>query len=98
MVRWETVGLLVGHGCLLLGLRCDVRTSCLRPKGLKGSCFELFGDNPESSVVATFQLAQSGWVQSGLPGWGSIVNRALVTGPIDLKELVFTPVSPFGGK
>ncbi len=30
MVRWETVGILVGHGGLLLGLRCDARNSRLQ--------------------------------------------------------------------
>ncbi len=29
MIRWETIGLLVGHSGLMLGLRCDARDSRL---------------------------------------------------------------------
>ncbi len=74
VIRWETVGLLVGHGSLLLGLRCNARGSRLYPEGLKRDGFELSGDDAESSVLAAFQLVQSGWGQPGLPGWGSVVD------------------------
>ncbi len=67
MVHWETMGLPVGHGGLLLGLRCDTRDSRLYPEGLKRCGFELTGDDAESSVLAAFQLVQSGWGQPGLP-------------------------------
>ncbi len=98
MIHWETMGLLVGHGSLMLGLRCNARDSRLCPEGLKRGGFELSGDDAESSVLAAFQLVQSGWVQPGLPGWGSVVDNTEMKGPIDLEELVFPPAPPFGGK
>ncbi len=73
VIRWETVGLLVGLGGLLLGLGCNARDSRLYPKGLKRVGFELSGDDEESSVLAAFQLVQAGWGQPGLPGGGSVV-------------------------
>ncbi len=74
MIRWETVGLLVVHSSLLLGLRCNALDSRFYPEGLKRGGFELSGDDAESSVLAAFQLVQSGWGQPGLPGWGSVVD------------------------
>ncbi len=59
------MGLLVGHGSLLLGLRCNALDSRLYPEGLKRGGFELSGDDAESSVVAAFQLVQSGWASQG---------------------------------
>ncbi len=91
-------GLLVGHGGLLLGLRCDALGSRLYPEGLKRGCFELSCDYAESSVLAAFQLVQFGWGQPGLPGWGSVVNDSVVKGSIDFEELIFPPALPFGGK
>ncbi len=73
---------------LVVGLRCDTRDSRLYPEGLKRCGFELTGDDAESSVLAAFQLAQSGWGQPGLPGWGSVVHKTEMKGPIDLEELV----------
>ncbi len=90
------MGLLVGHGGLLLSLRCDARDSPLYPGGLKRGGFELSADDAESSVLAAFQLVQSGWGQSGLPGWGSVVENTEVRGSIDFKGLVFPPAPPFG--
>ncbi len=90
VVQWETVGLLVGHGDLLLGLRCDARDSRVHSGGLR-SCFELSGDNPECSVLAASHIVQLGWGQPGLPGLGSVVECTEVKGPIDLEELVFPP-------
>ncbi len=55
------MGLLVGQGSLLLNLRCNARDSRLYPEGLKRGGFELSGDDSESSVLAAFQLVQSGW-------------------------------------
>ncbi len=72
------MGLLVGHGGLILGLCCDARDPRLYPEGLKRGGFELSGDDAESSVLAAFQLAQSGWGQPGLPGWGSVDYKKLV--------------------
>ncbi len=92
------MGLLVGHGSLLLNLRCNARDSCLYPEGLKKGGFELSGDDSESSVLAAFQLVQSSWGQPGLPGWDSVNDNTEMKGPIDLEELVFSPASPFGGK
>ncbi len=92
------MGILVGHGSLLLGLRCNALDSRLYPEGVKSGGFELSGDNAESSVFATFQLGQSGWSQPGLPGWGSAVAHTEIKGPIDLEELIFPPAPPFGGK
>ncbi len=89
------MGLLVGHGSLLLGLRCNARDSRLHPEGLKGGGFELSGDDAESSVLAAFQL---GWGQPGLPGWDSVVDNTAMKGPIDLDELIFPLAPPFGGK
>ncbi len=68
------MGLLVGHS-LLLNLRCNAPDSRLYPEGLKRGGFELSGDDSESSVLAPFQLVQSGWGQPGLPGWGSVVDN-----------------------
>ncbi len=98
VVRWETTGLLVGHGSLLLGLRCNARDSRLYLEGLKDGGFELSGDDAESSVSAAFQVVQSGWGQPGLPGWGSVVDNTEMKGPMDLEELVFPSAPPFGGK
>ncbi len=98
MIRWETMGLLVGHDGLLLGLGCDARASHLYSEGLKSGGFQLFSDDAECSVLAAFQLVQSGWRQPGLPSWSSVVDDTAVKGPIDLEELIFPPASPFGGK
>ncbi len=70
MVRLETLDL----GYLWLGLCYDARDTSLHSEGLKRSCVELFGDNPECSFLTAFQLVQSGWDQLGLPGWGSVVD------------------------
>ncbi len=67
MIRWETMGLLVGHGGLLLGLRFGVQDCQLYPEGLKRGGFELSGYDAESSVLVAFQLDQLGWGQPGLP-------------------------------
>ncbi len=56
------------------------------------------GNDSESSVLAAFQLVQSGWGQPGLPGWGSVVDNTEMKGPIDLEEFGFPPAPPFGGK
>ncbi len=98
MVHWEEMGLLVGHGSFLLGLRCDARDPRLYPEGLKRGGFELSGDDVESSFLAAFQLVQSVWGHPGLPGWGSVVDNTEVKGPIDLEELAFPPAPPFRGK
>ncbi len=71
IIRWETMDLLLYHGGLLLGLRCNARDSRLHSEGLKGGGFELSGDNAECSVLAAFQLVQSGWGLPGLPGWAA---------------------------
>ncbi len=92
------MGLHVGQGSLLLGLRCNSRDLRLYPEGINRGGFELSGDDAERSVLAAFQLVQSGWGQSGLPGWGSLVDSTEKKGPIDLEELVFPPAPPFGGK
>ncbi len=68
MIRFETMGLLVGLGSLLLDLRCNARDFRLYPEGLKKGGFELSGDGAERSVLAAFQLVQSGWGKLGLPG------------------------------
>ncbi len=91
------MGLLVDHGSLLLGLRCNARDSRLYPEGLKRGGFELSDDDAESSVLAAFRLVQSGWGQPGLPGWGSVVDNTEMNGLRDLEELVFPPAPPFGG-
>ncbi len=83
------MGLLVGDGSLLLSLRCNARGSRLNPEGLKRGGFELSDDDAESSVLAAFQLIQSGWGQLGLPGWGSVVDNTVMKSPIDLEELIF---------
>ncbi len=54
---------------LVVELSLQFRDSRLYPEGLKR------GDNAESSVLAAFQLVQSGWGQPGLPGWGSVVDN-----------------------
>ncbi len=90
MIRWETMGLLVGHDGLLLGLRCDARGSHLYSEGLKSGGFHLFSDDAECFVLTAFQLVQSGWRQPGLPSWSSLVDDAAVKGPIDLEELIFS--------
>ncbi len=91
------MGLLVGNGSLLLGLHCNAQDSRLYSKGLKRGGFELSGDDAESSVLAAFQLVQSGWRQQELPGLGSVVDNTEMKGPIDLEELVFPPAPPFAG-
>ncbi len=98
VIRWETMGLLVGHDSLLLGLRCNARDSRLYPEGIKRGVFEMSGDDAESSVLAAFHLVQSGWGQPGFPGWGSVVENTEMKDPIDLEELVFPPAPPFGGQ
>ncbi len=55
------MGLLVGLGVLLLGLRCDARDSNFYPEGFKKDGFQLLGDDAECSVLAAFQLVQSDW-------------------------------------
>ncbi len=66
-------------------------------EGLKSGGFELSGDDAESSVLAAFQLVQSGWGQPGLSGWGSVVDNSEMKGPTDLEELISPPAPPFGG-
>ncbi len=86
MIHWETVGLLIGHGGLLLVLlQCNAWDSCLHSEGLNRSYSELPGDNPECSVLASFQLVQSGWGQARFPGWYSVTDYAGVKGPKDLE-------------
>ncbi len=98
MIRWEKMGLLVGHDSLLLGLFCNARDSRLYPESLKrGGGFEQSGD-AESSVLAAFQLVQSGWGQPGLPGWGSVVDNTEMKGSKDVEELIFPPATPFESK
>ncbi len=65
MVHWETMGLLVGHGGLLLGLRCDARDPRLYLEGLRKGGFDLSGDDAGSSVLTAFQVVQSDWGQPG---------------------------------
>ncbi len=60
MIRWETTGLFVGQGSLL---HCSGLLHL--SGGLKRGGFELSGDDAESSVLAAFQLVQSGWGQPG---------------------------------
>ncbi len=91
----ETIGLLVGHDSLLLGLCCNAWDSDLYPEGLKRGGFELPGDDAESSVLAAFQLVQSGWGQPELPGWDTVVDNIEMKGPIDLEELIFPLAPPF---
>ncbi len=57
-----TIGLLVEHSGLLLGLCCDARDPRLYPEGLKRDCFELSGDDAESwsSQVGASQGCQAG--------------------------------------
>ncbi len=74
-VRWETMGLLVGHSSLLLNLRCNAWDFRPYPEGLKRGGFELSVDDAESPVLAPFQLVQSGWGQPGLQGWDSVVHN-----------------------
>ncbi len=92
------MGILVCHSGLLLALCCDVRDSRLYPEGLKRDGFELSGDDAEWSVLAPFQLVQSGWGHPGLPGWVGVVDNTEIKGPIYLEELIFPPAPPFGGK
>ncbi len=56
MIRWETVGLLVGHGGLLLGLRCDAWDARLHSEGIERGGFELPGDDAKCFILAAFQL------------------------------------------
>ncbi len=67
----------------------------LYPEGLTRGGFELSGDGAESSVLAAFQLVQSGWGQPGLSDWASVVHNTEMKGSIDLEELVFPPAPPF---
>ncbi len=78
---------------LLLGLRCNARDSRLYPEGFKRGDFELSGGDAESWQ----RSVKSGWGQSGLPGWGSVVDNTEMKGPIDLEELVFPSDPHFGG-
>ncbi len=98
VIHWETMNVLEGHDSLLLSLCCNARDPRLYLKGLKRVGFELSSDDMESSVLAAFQLVQSGWGQPGLPGRGSVVENTEMKGPIDLEELVFPPAPPFGGQ
>ncbi len=90
-MHWETVGLLIDHGVLLLALQCNAWDSCLHSKGLNRSYFDPPGDYPECSVLAWFHLVQSGWGQARFPGWYTVIDYAGVKGPIDLVQLVFPP-------
>ncbi len=81
MIRWETIDLVVVHGGLLLDLRCDAWDSHLYSDGRKRSGFKLSDDDADRSVLAAFQLWQSGWGQPGLPGWRSLVDKT------DVKSL-----------
>ncbi len=54
MVRWETVGLNVGHIGVLLDLLCDVHNTRLHSEGLKFTYFELADDVPKCYVLAVF--------------------------------------------
>ncbi len=89
------MGLLICHGSLLLGLRCNTPDFRLYPEGFKRNGFELSGDNAKSSVLAAFQLVQSGW---SLLGWGRVVDNTEMKSRNDLEELIFPPAPPFGGK
>ncbi len=51
VIRWETMGLLVGYGSLLLGLRGNAQDSHLYLEGLRRGGFVLSGDNAEFSVL-----------------------------------------------
>ncbi len=66
----------LGHGGLLLGLNCNARSSRLHSEGLKMSCFEVSGGNPECYALSAFQLAQSGRGHSGLPGRGKEMDNS----------------------
>ncbi len=81
------MGLLIGHGGLLLGLLCDAWDSHLYPEGLKRGGFELSGDDAECSALAAFQLVQSGWGQPGLPGWGSVADSTEMKSPTSAPPL-----------
>ncbi len=59
MISWETMGLLVVHGSLLLGLRCNARDSRLYPEGLERGGFELSGDDTEMMIQMFWQ--RSSW-------------------------------------
>ncbi len=67
------------------GRGCQFAFRKYHPKGHKTGGFELSGDDAESSVLAAFQLVQSGWGQPGMPGWGSVVDNTEMKGPIDLE-------------
>ncbi len=64
-VQRETVGLLIGHVGLLLGLRCDARDSCVHFESLRRSFFELSGDNPECFGSALAGLVGLGPARPG---------------------------------
>ncbi len=83
---------------LVVGLALQCSGPRPPPGGPQEGGVELSGDDAESSVLAAFQLVQSGWGQPGLPGWGSVVDNTEMKGPIDLEELMFPPAPPFGGK
>ncbi len=81
IVRWETMGLLVGHDDLFLGIRCDAWDPHLYPERIKRDSFPLSGGDVECSVLAAFQLVQSDWGQPGLPGLGSVVDNTDTNSP-----------------
>ncbi len=64
----DSLGDRVGHGGVLLGLRCNARDSRLYLEGLKRGGFGLSGDDADRYVLPAFQVVQSGWGQPGLPG------------------------------
>ncbi len=67
--------------------------------GLIGLYFATVALSPACvSVLAAFQLVQSGWGQPELPGWGSVVYNTEIKGAVGLEELIFPPAPPFGGK
>ncbi len=80
------MGLLVGQGVLLLGLRCDTRDSRFYSEGFKRNGFQLLGDDVVCSVLAAFQLVQSGRGQPGLRGWGTVVNNTEMRVPLTLRS------------
>ncbi len=72
LAHWKTIGLLVGHSGLLLGLRCDARYSRFYPEGLKMGGFKFSGDDAECSILVD---TQTGPVGLGPPGVARLGQR-----------------------